>query len=142
MRIGHHSHTYRHRLVNNTVEGPAAGVANWATEMALNLGDIKYEVAGEKKKKGVMKPLSPEDQFMMAGVQAASHGKKITNEYFLCVLVEYDGCVCCVDLPDSRMPMTIIPLVNPACFGFQPPATGWMPMPLGAFHLELAHHHD
>ena len=65
-----------------------------------------------KKKKGVQKPISKEDAFMMAGVQSACHGKRVKNEYFLCVLVEYDGCVCCVDLPDSRMPMTIIPIVN------------------------------
>ena len=93
--------------------------------MSLNLANIKYEVVGQRKKKGVMKEVSPEDRFMMAGVQAACHTKKITNEYFLCVLVEYDGCVCCVDLPDSRTPLTIIPLINPECFGFQPPATGW-----------------
>jgi len=101
--------------------------------MTLDLNGIRYEVAKEKKKKGVVKPVSKEDQFMMAGLQAACHGKKVTNEYFLCVLVEYEGCVCCVDLPDSRMPVTIIPIVNPACFGFEPPATGWEPAHLGLF---------
>jgi len=105
--------------------------------MELNLNEIRYEVAGTKKKNGVMKPISKEDQFMMAGLQAACHAKKISNEYFLCVLVEYDGCTCCVDLPDSRMPMTIIPIVNPACFGFQPPTGGWEPMALGGFQLNL-----
>ena len=79
---------------------------------------------------------------MMAGVQPATHTKRISNEYFLCVLVEYDGCTCCVNLPDSRTKMTIIPLVNPACFGFQPPATGWAPYPLGSFNVNLAHHTD
>jgi hypothetical protein len=93
-------------------------VAEWQTEMNLALDHIKYEVAEFKKKKGVQKKVSPEDSFMMAGIQAACHAKKVTNEYFLCVLVEFDGCVCCVDLPDSRTPMTIVPLVNPACFGF------------------------
>ena len=78
----------------------------------------------------------------MAGVQAATHTKRITNEYFLCVLVEYDGCTCCVDLPDSRMPLTILPLINPECFGFQPPATGWAPYALGSFQLSLAHSTD
>jgi hypothetical protein len=93
--------------------------------MTVDLGKIKYEVVGQKKKKGVMKEVSPEDRFMMAGVQSACHSKRITNEYFLCVLVEYDGCTCCVDLPDSRAPMTIVPLINPECFGFTPPASGW-----------------
>ena len=141
VHIGHHSHTHVARLVNNTMEGPHAGAAHWEQEMMLNLGAIKYEVVKEKKKKGVMKAVSPEDAFMMAGVQPATHGKKVTNEYFLCVLVEYAGCVCCVNLPDSRMPLTIIPIVNPACFGFQPP-NGWAPMPLGSTHITLTHHHD
>ena len=91
----------------------------------LDLSKIKYDVADFKKKKGVQKKISPEDAFMMAGVQSACHSKKIKNEYYLCVLVEYDGCVCCVDLPDSRTKMTIIPLINPACFGFTPPESGW-----------------
>ena len=86
--------------------------------MVLDLSKIKYEVAAQKKKKGQMKAVSKEDAFTMASVQAATHGKKIKNEYFLCVLVEYDGCTCCVDLPDSRMPLSIIPLVNPNCVGF------------------------
>lgn len=54
----------------------------------------------------------------MAGVQPAAHTKHTTNDYALCVQLDYDGCVCCVDLPDSRMPLTIVPLINPACFGF------------------------
>ena len=110
--------------------------------MDLDLSQIRYEVPKQKKKKGVMKPLSREDAFMMAGVQPACHAKKIVNEYFLCVLVEYDGCTCCVDLPDSRMPMTIIPIINPACFGFVPPAQGWEPYPLGAFRLNLTAYDD
>ena len=136
----HYNHTHTHRLVERTVEGPGPNVADWQTQLSLNLAEIKYEVAKVKKKKGVQKNVSPEDSFMMAGVQAACHSKKITNEYFLCVQVEYDGCVCCVDLPDSRMPLTIIPLMNPACFGFQPHESGWAPYQLGMFQLSLAHH--
>ena len=90
--------------------------------MELNLNEIRYEVPKQKKKKGVMKPISREDAFMMAGLQPACHAKHITNEYFLCVLVDFDDCTCCLDLPDSRMPMTIIPFIDPTCFGFQPPA--------------------
>lgn len=67
-RIGHHSHTYRHRLVNQTVEGPHAGVADWSTNLHLELNKIRYEVAEFKKKKGVQKQVSKEDAFMMAGV--------------------------------------------------------------------------
>ena len=86
--------------------------------MDVHLDKIKYEVQEFAKKKGVQKKISPEDVYLMAGIQPACRGKHCTNEYFLCVEVKYDGCVCCVDLPDSRMPLTIVPLVNPMCFGF------------------------
>ena len=142
VHAGGRSHTYRNKLVEQRVEGPHAGVAEWHTDMSVDLSKIHYDVIGEKKKKGVMKAVSPEDRFMMAGVQSACHSKRITNEYFLCVLVEFDGCVCCVDLPDSRAPLTIVPLINPACFGFEVPQTGWMPTPLGSFTVNLAHHTD
>ena len=137
-----HYHTHTTRLVNRTIDGPQAGQSDWSADMELNLAEIRYEVPEMKKKKGVMKPLSKEDRFMMAGIQAACSGKKIKNNYYLCVLVEYDGCVCCVDLPGSRMPMTIIPIVDPTCFGFQPPTHGWEPANLGGFRLNLQHYDD
>lgn len=86
--------------------------------MSLDLGKIKSEVKSHKKKHGVTKAISPEDLWQMQGVQPACHSKHITNEYFLCVECHYDGCICCVNLPDARMPLTIIPAMNPACFGF------------------------
>ena len=107
--------------------------------MNLDLSKIKYEAITVKKKNGVEKAVSKEDQFMMSGVQAACHGKKVSNEYFLCVLVEYDGCTCCVDLPDSRSHLTIIPIVNPECFGFKPHESGWAPYHLGNFVLDIRH---
>ena len=55
VRCGHHSHTYRHRLVEQRMDGPDAGQADWATNMELDLSKIKYEVAETKKKKGVVK---------------------------------------------------------------------------------------
>ena len=118
---GHH-HVIRKQLVNRTLEGPKAGEGDWFRDMELNLNEIRYEVPKQKKKKGQMKPISREDAFMMAGLQPACHAKYISNEYFLCVLVDFDDCACCLDLPDSRMPMTIIPFIDPTCFGFQPPA--------------------
>ena len=94
--------------------------------MELDLTKIKYEVSGEKWKKGIKKNRSPEDMFMMASIQPAIHSKNITNEYFLTTKVEHEGCVCCQDIPDSKLPLTIVPMVNPDCFGFQPPE-GWEP---------------
>merc|ERR1712232_1139995 len=136
-----HSHTVSNRLVEQKCEGPDAGVGDWKKDMYVRLNDIKYEVQEFRKKKGVEKKISPEDQFMMAGVQPACNSKYIKSEYVLCVECQYEGCVCCVDLPDSRMPLTIVPLVNPACFGFAPP-NGWLPYNLGNFQIDLTHHCD
>ena len=88
-----------------------------------------------------MKKISDEDKFMMASLQPACHTKKFSCEYYLCVTTEYDGCVCCVDLPDAKMKMTIVPLVNPACFGFQP-SGDWNPQSLGEFAIDLNHDPD
>jgi hypothetical protein len=75
-------------------------------------------VITEKKRKGVTVQISPEDQFMMEGAQAACHGRHVVNEYFLKIELSYDGCTCCSNLPDASMPLTIVPIVNPNCFGF------------------------
>ena len=60
---GHHSHTYRHKLTEQRVEGPHARVADWHTALALDLSTIRYTVNNVKKNKkhGVPKPISPED---------------------------------------------------------------------------------
>ena len=109
--------------------------------MTMNLADIKYEVAQTKVKKGVTKKISPEDQFMMASIQpAVRNAKYITIEYFICTELSYDGCTCCQNLPDARLPMTIVPMVNPACFGFGRP-NGYEPILLGTFHVDPTFHH-
>ena len=128
-----------HELIKQIVGGPGPNEPETQVAMELDLSQIKYEVDGERKKKGVLKKRSPEDQFMMASIQPAVHSKNITNEYFLTTKVEYDGCVCCQDLPDSKLPLTIVPMVNPECFGFTPP-DGWDPINLGSFTIDLTKH--
>lgn len=122
------------------IEGDDAPRAEqeWKKRMDLDLSKIKYEVQDFKKKKGKEKKISPEDKFMMASIQPACHSKRLRNEYFLCVEVEYDGCVCCVDLPDSRMPMTIVPVVHPDCYGFKAPDEWSEATNLGCFNVDLA----
>ena len=68
IHVGHHSHTHRHRLTEQRVEGPHARVADWHTALALDLSKIKYDVAATRMKKGRQKAISPEDSFLMAGV--------------------------------------------------------------------------
>ena len=119
-----HSYTDHDNLVSQNLTGPAAGEADWKREMTCDLNKIHYEVQADKKNKktGLRKPLTKEDRFMMSSIQPACHGKWIHNEYHLIVKCEYDGCTCCSNLPDSDMKMTIVPMINPECFGFQPPA--------------------
>lgn len=53
IKCGLKSHTYKTKLIENTVVGPQAGIADWSTELLLDLSKIRYEVASHKKKKGV-----------------------------------------------------------------------------------------
>lgn len=100
-------------VIKKTVDGPGAEEGDWKKELELDLDKIKYEVATHKKKKGKQKKISKEDRFVMASLQPACHTPKFSNEYFLTVTTDYDGCVCCINLPDAKMPMTIVPLANP-----------------------------
>lgn len=84
----------------------------------VDLQQIRYSCSDMKKKKGVQKKVSPEDKFMIEGVQAATNSSMITIEYFLVINLVYDGCTCCANLPDAKMKFSIIPLVNPMCVGF------------------------
>ena len=140
-KIGGHKNTEVKTIIHREIDGPDANEGDFKKEMELDLSKIKYEVADEKKKKGKMKKISDEDKFMMASLQPACHTKKFSCDYFLCVRTEYDGCVCCVDLPDARMKMTIVPLVNPECFGFKA-GDDWNPTELGEFNIDLAHDPD
>jgi hypothetical protein len=55
-------------LIERDVAGPEAGVGGWTTELMMNLAEIRYEVAANKKKKGVQMQLSPEDLFAITGL--------------------------------------------------------------------------
>jgi len=106
--------------------------------MEIDLSLIKNQVPKERNKKGKKKAYSPEDMFMMEAVQPASHSAATSNEYFLVTKTEYDGCNCGSELPDSELALTIVPHVNPMCFGFTPPP-GWMPNDLGFIQIHLDH---
>ena len=123
-------------LCRETKKGPEANDGSFVTEIKLDLGKIRYHCPETKKKKGQIKKISPEDRFMIEGVQPATSSSLVKVDYFLTISLGYDGCTCCSNLPDACAPMTIIPLVNPACCGYQPPG-GWQPMDLGFFNIPL-----
>jgi len=98
-------------------------------------------VNGEKKKKGKLKKVSKSDKFQMASLQPACNAPKFKNAYYLRVVLSYEGCVCCINLPDAKMPMTIVPEVNPECFGARP-AGDWNPTMLEPITCNLSHDPD
>jgi hypothetical protein len=57
--------------------------------LELPLASIKYEIAKERKKKGQVKALSPEDLWMASQMQPACHGHHVRNEYFLAIRCSY-----------------------------------------------------
>jgi len=114
-KIEHHTYRDTITILDSSSEGPAAGQGDWKQESVLEMSKIKYEVADMKKKKGVQKKVSLEDKFLMASLQPACHAPKFTNEYILKVQTHYEGCICS-DTPHAEIKMTIVPLLDPACF--------------------------
>ncbi|CDW79403.1 UNKNOWN [Stylonychia lemnae] len=103
-----------------------AGVpANHSTpelrHLELPLSSITYQVEGQRKKGGHMKSICAEDLYMMKQMQPACHGHHITNEYFLAVRCGFEGCTCCATLPHARIPISIVPVVNPQFASFSQP---------------------
>ena len=50
-----------------------------------------YNVVAFKKKHGVQKEVSMEDNFQMAYIQPECHSTNFTNEYYLSIRVDYDS---------------------------------------------------
>lgn len=111
--FGGHTYTDVVKYAQSSQPGPNFGQGGYQTEMFCNLAGITYVVDEYKKKRGVQVKISPEDAYMLAGIQSACHSRHITNEYFLKIECEYDGCTCCSNVPDASMPMTVVPIVNP-----------------------------
>ena len=135
MNIGHHHHSHEEDLdgAKDKKNGPHAGDKEWHQEMSIDLSKIRYEALVDKKAKdGTRKPISQEDAFMMTQLQPATrHAKRFSVRYFCEIETEYEGCICCCnETPDAKVPMTIVPMVNPNCFGFAPPSN-WAPHSFG-----------
>ena len=95
-------------------------------DMHLDLNLIRYHVNPTKlKKRGIFKkqriPRQAEEIFMMERLAPACHSSLITNEYVLNVNCKYADCTCCEALPSVSVPLTIIPVTDPASHGFVEP---------------------
>ena len=64
----------------------------------------------------------------------------VKNAYKLNTVVDFDGCFCCEDqdFPENKISMSIVPVVNPDCFGFIPPE-GFVPFDLACTQLQINH---
>lgn len=136
LKAGHHKYCFENTLAQSSKSGPKAEQGGFQTEMTVDLSKIKYDCPEYKKKKGKQKKVSPEDMFMIKSIQAATDSKMISVEYFLHVYTVYDGCTCCAECPDANMKFTIVPIVNPACIGYQPPQN-FEPYHLGFFQCNV-----
>ena len=88
--------------------------------MEIDLKSVTpYNPPTMRKKKN--KPFSREDLFMLRNLQAKCTGAHITNNYFLTVRCQFAGCTCCSNLPVTRIPLTIVPIINPEVWIQQQP---------------------
>ena len=87
-----------------------------------------------KKKNGNVR--TPEEVSMLRNVAPATHSMHIKNTYELNVNVKFSGLDCCSSHPSISVPMTIIPLQDPAVYGFPEPP-GFAPINLGFFACAL-----
>ena len=63
---------------------------------------------------------------------------RFSNDYYLTVSLDYAGCTCCADLPEAKMRMTIVPLINPECFNLVRPED-WNPVDFGNIDMVADH---
>ena len=120
--FGTHSTNQTFTLANKTEPGVGPRQARKEPRgIEVDLKTIKYTVAASRKKKGIDKPLSVEDRYMLENIAAKCKGSLITNEYFLTVRCDYAGCTCCSQTPVCRVPITIVPVINPQVWGYQQP---------------------
>ena len=94
----------------------------------------------------MQKEVSMEDNFQMAYIQPECHSTNFTNEYYLSIRVEYDTNLKCFqpEPPAAKMKMTIVPIISPDCFGYQP-AEGFNPIelePVVNFKIKKLHDED
>jgi hypothetical protein len=139
---GFGSHSMNDTYVLSSRDYPGVAARNADKEprlLEVDLKTIKYVVAASRKKKGVDKPLSVEDRYMLENIAANCQGKLISNKYFLTVRCNFAGCTCCSQTPVCRVPITIVPIINPQVWGYQQPQD-FNPQVYEACHIQVQHH--
>mmetsp|Transcript_19759 Transcript_19759/g.18809 ORF Transcript_19759/g.18809 Transcript_19759/m.18809 type:complete len:127 (-) Transcript_19759:51-431(-) len=115
--------TFRQKfpLITSTVDGfPAREEGD--RELMIDLKQIKFDSYDTKKKKGVVKDISPEERFMMSNMQAESCGTTIKNTYFLTVQSNFESIQCYGPPLCATTPITILPVYYPDAVVYEQPA--------------------
>ena len=137
MNIGQQFREETNTIWSQDIKGPPA-LHTKEFEQALNidLSELQYEEVDKfKQKKGIEKPLDIDDKFQMQCLQASCHTPNFSINYYLSLQTTYSGCICCFDLPEIRININIMPIINPATFGFEA-AEDFQPEDLGTFTIE------
>jgi hypothetical protein len=104
--------------------------------MHIELGKLTKPLESILMSKKNGKQRTPEEVTMLRNVPPATSSMHIKNTYELNVNVKFSGLDCCSAHPSISVPMTIIPIQDPAVYGFPEPA-GFAPADLGYFQCAL-----
>ena len=111
-------------------------------KMELDLNKIRYKTYPYLiKSKGLFSDtyydLTPDEEYFMSGMAPRCHSMYIANNYYLNVNIKYAACnYCCSAEPTQRIPLAILPRVNPSTYGFEAPQ-GYSSTELGQLKITL-----
>jgi len=81
-----------------------------------------------------MIPLNEDEKQFYSRLAGACHTQYITNSYFLTAYPVFVGCDCCRASNEEKIPVSIIPVGDPASYGFPEPV-GYAPVDMGYFKI-------
>ena len=119
IKMDEHCFTDAIVLMRQNSEGPTRRKKYFAKPFELDLCQIKMQEESAENQE----PLSLEEQFFKVHVQPENYTSNlIRNVYKLRTVVKFDNANCCDDdFPVNGINLSIVPTVNPVCFGFKPP---------------------
>ena len=119
-----------------------ARAPEFVCNISLDLNSIRNTIPMEKQKTlpdgtEITVPLTEDEKTFYSTLAGACHTQYITNSYFLQAQPIFDGCAC-NPAQAQQMPISIIPVGDPASFGFPEPV-GYAPIDMGYFKMGVLH---
>ena len=81
-----------------------------------------------------MVPLSEDEKQFYSRLAGACQSEHITNSYFLKAIPVFVGCDCCGNPCEEKIPISILPVGDPASYGFPEPV-GYAPIDIGYYKI-------